>query len=194
MIDRIFFEGDPLNCARSLIGCELVWGEASGIIVETEAYAEHGDAASHTFLRRGAREFIEKNPAGTLYVYLNYGIHWLLNFLVKGRDANGFVLIRALEPTRGIELMAERRGLSEFHKLCSGPGKLTQALAINQRFHGRDFFQIAGTRIVRSQQSIEIDVDRRIGITKAVDLDWRFLLAGSLSVSTQKKKTRLRTS
>ena len=194
MIDRIFFEGDPLNCARSLIGCELVWGEASGMIVETEAYAEHGDAASHTFLRRGAREFIQKNPAGTLYVYLNYGVHWLLNFLVKGTDANGFVLIRALEPTRGIELMAERRGLSGFHRLCSGPGKLTQALAINQRFHGRDFFEIAGTRIVRSQRSIEIDVDRRIGITKAVDLDWRFLLAGSLSVSTPKKKTRLRTS
>jgi DNA-3-methyladenine glycosylase len=89
--------------------------------------------------------------------------------------------------------MAERRGLSELHRLCSGPGKLTQALAINQRFHGRDFFEIAGTTIVRTRQSMEIDVDRRIGITKAVDLNWRFLLAGSLSVSIQKKKTRLRT-
>jgi DNA-3-methyladenine glycosylase len=193
MIDRTFFEGDPLVCARSLIGCELVWGETSGVIVETEAYAEHGDAASHTFLRRGAREFIEKNPAGTLYVYLNYGIHWLLNFLVKGGEANGFVLIRALEPTRGIELMAERRGLSEHHRLCSGPGKLTQALAINQKFHGRDFFEIAGTRILRRRQSIGIDIDRRIGITKAVDLDWRFLLSGSGSVSIPKRKTRLRT-
>jgi DNA-3-methyladenine glycosylase len=193
MIDRTFFEGDPLACARSLIGCELVWGEASGVIVETEAYAEHGDAASHTFLRRGAREFIQRNPAGTLYVYLNYGIHWLLNFLVKGREANGFVLIRALEPIRGIELMAERRGLLEFHRLCSGPGKLTQALAIDQKFHGRDFFSIAGARLLRGRQSIEIDVDRRIGITKAVELDWRFLLSGSASVSIQKRKTRLRT-
>jgi DNA-3-methyladenine glycosylase len=193
MIDRTFFEGDPLVCARSLIGCELVWGETSGIIVETEAYAEHGDAASHTFLRRGAREFIQENPAGTLYVYLNYGIHWLLNFLVKCREANGFVLIRALEPTRGIGLMAERRGLSELHRLCSGPGKLTQALAINQKFHGRDFFTIAETRILPGRQSIEIDVDRRVGITKAVDLDWRFLLSGSGSVSIPKRKTRLRT-
>jgi DNA-3-methyladenine glycosylase len=193
MIDRTFFEGDPLVCARSLIGCQLVWGETSGIIVETEAYAEHGDAASHTFLRRGAREFIQENLAGTLYVYLNYGIHWLLNFLVKGKEANGFVLIRALEPTRGIELMAERRGLSEIHRLCSGPGKLTQALAIDQKFHGRDFFAIAGTRILRGRPAIDIDVDRRVGITKAVDLDWRFLLSGSASVSIPKRKTRLRT-
>ena len=193
MIDRTFLEGDPLVCARSLIGCELVWGETSGIIVETEAYAEHGDAASHTFLRRGAREFIQTNPAGTLYVYLNYGIHWLLNFLVKGSEANGFVLIRALQPTRGIELMAKRRGISEFHRLCSGPGKLTQALAMNQKFHGRDFFTIASARILCRRDSVEIDVDRRIGITKAIDLDWRFLLSGSASVSIQKRKTRLRT-
>jgi DNA-3-methyladenine glycosylase len=193
MIDRTFFEGNPLVCARSLIGCELVWGETSGVIVETEAYAEHGDAASHTSLRRGTRDFIQKNPAGTLYVYLNYGVHWLLNFLVKGREANGFILIRALEPTRGIELMAERRDLSELHRLCSGPGKLTQALAINQKFHGRDFFGIAGTRIWRGHQSLEIDIDRRVGITKAVDFDWRFLLSGSGSVSIPKRKTRLRT-
>jgi DNA-3-methyladenine glycosylase len=192
-IDRIFFECDPLTCARSLVGCELIWGETAGLVVETEAYAEHGDAASHTFLRRGAREFIQKNPAGTLYVYLNYGIHWLLNFLVKGGDSNGFVLVRALEPTCGIELMAERRGLSEFHQLCSGPGKLTQALAIDEKFHGRDFFTIACTKILRGCRSIELDVDRRVGITKAVDLDWRFLLSGSPSVSMQKRKTRLRT-
>ena len=112
MIDRTFFETDPVTCAQSLIGCELVWGKTAGLIVETEAYAEHGDQASHTFLRRGAREFIEINPPGTLYVYLNYGVHWLLNFLVKGGSANGFVLIRALEPTDGCDLMAQRRGIS----------------------------------------------------------------------------------
>jgi DNA-3-methyladenine glycosylase len=193
MIDRTFFEGDPLVCAKSLIGCELVWGETSGIIVETEAYAEHGDAASHTFLRRATREFIQKNPAGTLYVYLNYGIHWLLNFLVKGKEANGFVLVRALEPTSGMELMAERRGHSDHRQLCSGPGKLTQALAIDQKFHGRDFFGIAGASIERCRQMVEVDADYRVGITKAVDLDWRFILSGSDSVSIPKRKTRLRT-
>ena len=193
MIDRTFFQGDPLICAKSLIGCELIWGETAGIIVETEAYAEHGDAASHTFLRRGTREFIQKNPAGTLYVYLNYGIHWLLNFLVKGKEANGFVLVRALEPTCGMELMAVRRGLSDHRLLCSGPGKLTQALAINQEFHGRDFFGIAGARIERGRQTVEVEVDHRVGITKAVDFDWRFILSGSDSVSIPKRKTRLRT-
>ena len=193
MIDRTFFQGDPLICAKSLIGCELIWGETAGIIVETEAYAEHGDAASHAFLRRGTREFIQKNPPGTLYVYLNYGIHWLLNFLVKGKEANGFVLVRALEPTCGMELMAKRRGHSDRRQFCSGPGKLTQALAINQKFHGRDFFEIAGARIERGRRTVEVDVDQRVGITKAVDFDWRFLLSGSDSVSIPKRKPKRKT-
>src|SRR5580700_9319853 len=111
-IARPFFQTDPLTCAQAMIGCELVWGKTAGKIVETEAYAEHNDQASHTFLRRGTREFIEVHPPGTLYVYLNYGVHWLLNFLVKGGSANGFVLIRALEPTEGRTLMAERRGVT----------------------------------------------------------------------------------
>ena len=138
-IDRAFFETDPLTCAQSLIGCELVWGKTAGRIVETEAYAEHNDQASHTFLRQGAREFIKMNPAGTLYVYLNYGVHWLLNFLVKGEITNGFVLIRALEPTDGRALMTQRRATRADRNLCSGPGKLTQALAIDWAFHGLAF-------------------------------------------------------
>jgi DNA-3-methyladenine glycosylase len=132
-IERTFFETDPLTCAQSLIGCELVWGKTAGRIVETEAYAEHDDHASHTFLRRGTRKFIEIHPPGTLYVYLNYGVHWLLNFLVKGGSANGFVLIRALEPTEGCNLMARRRGRSGERNLCSGPGKLSPAFALMAR-------------------------------------------------------------
>jgi DNA-3-methyladenine glycosylase len=189
-IDRTFFETDPLVCAQLLIGCELVWGETAGRIVETEAYAEHGDQASHTFLRRGTRKFIETYPAGALYVYLNYGLHWLLNFLVKGKSANGFVLIRALEPTRGRQLMAERRGGSGERTLCSGPGKLTQALAIDGTFHGRDFFQISGVLLHRGQP-VRVECDRRVGITKSVELDWRFLQSGSVFVSAP-GKTRLR--
>jgi DNA-3-methyladenine glycosylase len=191
-IDRTFFESDPLTCAQSLIGCELVWGKTAGWIVETEAYAEHGDQASHTFLRSGTRQFIKNNPAGTLYVYLNYGVHWLLNFLVKGESANGFVLIRALEPTRGSKLMAERRRGSGERALCSGPGKLTQALAIDGGFHGRDFFQISDALLVPRALPVSVEIDRRVGITKSVELDWRFLKAGSLFVSAPKKKTRLR--
>jgi DNA-3-methyladenine glycosylase len=191
-IDRSFFETDPLTCAHSLIGCELVWEETAGLIVETEAYAEHGDQASHTFLRRGTREFIELNPPGTLYVYLNYGVHWLLNFLVKGGQANGFVLIRALEPTNGCHLMAQRRGISQIRSFCSGPGKLTQALSIHHEFHGHDFFAISHAKLLARRRDINIEVDRRVGITKSAEFDWRFLLAGSAFVSRAKRKTRPR--
>jgi DNA-3-methyladenine glycosylase len=191
-ITRPFFQTDPLTCAQALIGCELVWGKTAGRIVETEAYAEHNDQASHTFLRRGTREFIEIHPAGALYVYLNYGVHWLLNFLVKGESANGFVLIRALEPTDGRDLMRQRRGGHEDRNLCSGPGKLTQAMAIDKRFHGRDFFQISAARLTQPAEMVTVEIDRRIGITKSVELDWRFLLAGSAFVSFPKEKTRLR--
>ena len=187
-IDRTFFETDPLSCAKALIGCELVWGKTSGQIVETEAYAEHGDEASHSFLRRGTRDFIKINQAGTLYVYLNYGVHWLLNFLVKGGKSNGFVLIRALRPTGGNNLMMQRRGVSEDRSLCSGPGKLTQALAIDSGFHGRDFFKIKEACLHQRHQKVTVEIDRRIGITKSAELDWRFLLAGSRFVSLPKKK------
>jgi DNA-3-methyladenine glycosylase len=192
IVDRSFFETDPLTCAHSLIGCELVWGETAGLIVETEAYAEHGDQASHTFLRRGTREFIEINPPGTLYIYLNYGVHWLLNFLVKGGQSNGFVLIRALEPTIGCPVMAQRRGISEIRSLCSGPGKLTQALSIQNDFHGRDFFTIGHAKLLARRQATLVEIDRRVGITKSAELDWRFLLAESPFVSLAKRKTRLR--
>ncbi|HEV3064364.1 MAG TPA: DNA-3-methyladenine glycosylase, partial [Chthoniobacterales bacterium] len=166
--------------------------ETAGLIVETEAYAEHGDQASHTFLRRGTREFIELNPPGTLYIYLNYGVHWLLNFLVKGGPANGFVLIRALEPTNGCHLMAQRRGISRIRSFCSGPGKLTQALSIHHGFHGQDFFAISHAKLLTRRQGVRVEVDRRVGITKSVEFDWRFLLAGSAFVSRAKRKTRLR--
>jgi DNA-3-methyladenine glycosylase len=194
MIDRTFFECDPVCCARSLIGSELIWAETAGLIVETEAYAEQDDEASHAFLRRGTREFMQKKPAGTLYIYLNYGIHWLLNFLVKTPGANGFVLIRALKPTRGLGIMIRRRGLSNARLLCSGPGRLTQALAIDEKFHGRDFFEIDEAKILPRSDAVEIEVDRRIGISRAVDLQWRFLLSGCGSVSIPKRKTRPRTS
>src|SRR4029453_6772427 len=121
-----FFRRDPLTCARELIGTELIWGECSGVVVEVEAYAEINDETAHPFSRPTARRFIERNKAGEAYIYFNYGVHWMLNVLVKG-DANGFVLIRALEPRRGVELRKGRRGVSDLRRLCSGPGKVTQA-------------------------------------------------------------------
>ncbi len=187
MLTEEFFTSHPVDCARRLVGCELVWEHCSGIIVETEAYAAVGDEACHTFLRRGAQKFVDIHPAGTAYVYLNYGIHWLLNVLIKGPKMDGFVLIRALEPRQGIELMKPRRGgLSDPAKLCSGPGKLTQALAIPPSFHGsnlchdpRKSFHAAAA----NASPLEIVDDVRIGISRAADLRWRFLAAGSRYVS-----------
>src|SRR5438477_10033434 len=132
-----FFKRDAITCARELIGAELIWGDCSGIVVEVEAYAAIDDEAAHTFTRPSARSFIERNQAGAAYVYFNYGMHWMLNVLVKG-DANGFVLIRALEPRTGIERMKKRRKLDDVKHLCSGPGKLTQALGITDRQHEMD--------------------------------------------------------
>ena len=110
MIPPSFFQRDPLICSRELIGTELVWGPCAGIIVETEAYLAQDDEACHAFFRPSIRAFIERNIAGTAYIYLNYGVHWMLNVLVKG-DAHGFVLIRALRPTSGLDIMRARRGV-----------------------------------------------------------------------------------
>src|SRR4029079_2490200 len=111
-----FFKRDPLACARELIGTELIWDECSGVVVEVEAYAAIDDEAAHTFTRPSARSFIERNKAGAADVYFNYGDHWMVNVLVKG-DANGFVLIRAREPRRGIELMKRRRRVQDLCQL-----------------------------------------------------------------------------
>jgi DNA-3-methyladenine glycosylase len=187
---RSFFQTDPLTCARALIGCELVWGPTSGIIVETEAYSEFGDEACHTFLRRHARTFIRDHPAGSLYVYLNYGVHWLLNLLVRDGTANGFVLIRALQPGSGLELMRQRRRTGKFEALCSGPGKLTQALAINGSFHGKDFFALPDAAVRSRRGEPEVETGQRIGITKSAALEWRFLAKGSPFVSVGKARPR----
>jgi len=183
VIERDFFRRDPLSCSRDMIGCTLVWEGCEGVIVETEAYSVIADEACHTFTRAGSRAFVEKHPPGTAYVYLNYGVHWLLNVLVKGGREDGFVLFRAIEPTRGIEAMETRRKLRDRQALCSGPGKLTQALGVTSRDHERDF--CAGEAIGFRPRLFETDVatDLRIGITKSAELPWRFLLRDSAFVS-----------
>jgi DNA-3-methyladenine glycosylase len=190
MIGRAFFRRDPLRCARELVGAELVWGDCTGIIVEVEAYAAVNDEAAHTFTRPSARAFIERNKPGAAYVYFNYGVHWMLNVLVKG-EANGFVLIRALEPLRGIALMKKRRGVDDIHKLCSGPGKLTQALDITGHDHEmnlcgdpRHGFKEHAT------EGLDVVADARIGITRSAHHPWRFTLRGSEFVSVPVRLSR----
>jgi DNA-3-methyladenine glycosylase len=178
-----FFKRDPLTCARELIGTELIWGECSGIVVEVEAYAAIDDEAAHTFTRPSARIFIERNKAGAAYVYFNYGVHWMLNVLIKGNE-NGFVLIRAVEPRRGIELMKKRRGIDDLHQLCSGPGKLTQAFAITGGHHEMDLCVDPRHCFVASGRTgFDVVADERIGISRSAHLPWRFTLRGSPFVS-----------
>jgi DNA-3-methyladenine glycosylase len=191
-VTRTFFERDPLTCARDLLGCELVWRDTSGIIVETEAYSEFGDEASHAFWRPSARTFIHERPAGSVYIYLNYGVHWLLNFLVKGESFRGFVLIRALEPRSGLKAMFDRREVQKMTDLCSGPGKLTQAMGITAEWNGADFLAIPGTNLWLSVKPPAIIASQRIGITKSAKLEWRYFIGDSPFVSARKGKTRLR--
>src|SRR5437899_3319512 len=190
MIGRRFFRRDPLSCARELIGAELLWGECTGIIVEVEAYAAVNDEAAHTFTRPTARAFIERNKPGAAYIYFNYGVHWMLNVLVKGEE-NGFVLIRALEPRRGIALMQKRRGVVDARKLCSGPGKLTQALDITDRNHEMDL--CADPRHCfrwAADENVDVVADERIGISRSTHHRWRFSLRGSKFVSVPVRDER----
>jgi len=190
-ISHSFFQRDPLLCARELIGTELVWGRCAGIVVETEAYLTENDEACHTFWRPSTRSFVERNKAGASYVYLNYGVHWMLNVLVKGAPRTGLILIRALEPTEGIEVMKRRRKVEELKQLCSGPGKLTQALEITIRHHEVDLCA-APRRCFRARQAAHVAVvaDARIGITRAAELPWRFTLRDSPFVSRPSKPPR----
>lgn len=192
MLGPRFFKGDPLQCAEQLIGSELVWEKCGGIVVETEAYLVEGDEACHTFMRPSTRAFVERNRAAACYIYFNYGVHWMLNLLIKGGPRDGLILIRALEPTRGIALMRKRRGREDVRQLCSGPGKLTQALAINKRHHEID---LASDRVhhfrPRPNKGIEVVADPRIGISRAKDFPWRFTLRDSPFVSVPVRAHKL---
>jgi DNA-3-methyladenine glycosylase len=185
-----FFQRDPVICARELIGTSLIWGRCSGIIVETEAYLAANDEACHTFMRSSARAFVERNRAGAAYIYFSYGAHWMLNVLVKGA-VDGFVLIRALEPRQGITLIKRRRGVEDRRRLCSGPGKLTQALDITDRHHEMDLCADPRHCFVRESNEIaDVVADKRIGITRSAHFPWRFTMRGSPFVSVPVKSLR----
>ena len=189
IIGQTFFQRDPLRCARELIGTELVWGECGGLVVETEAYLTENDEACHTFKRASTRSFVEQNKPGAAYIYLNYGVHWMLNVLVKGAPRTGLILIRALEPRRGLERMRCRRGLDDVRRLCSGPGKLTQALDITMRHHEVDLCRDPRHCFrARKEASVKVEADARIGITRSAELPWRFTLRGSAYVSRPVKR------
>nr|WP_306836600.1 DNA-3-methyladenine glycosylase [Neorhizobium huautlense] len=173
-----FFDRSSVEVARALIGTELIFGGAGGIIVETEAY-EPDDPASHSFRGVTPRTRTMFGPPAHAYVYRSYGIHWCLNFVCRPSSA---VLIRALQPTSGLPEMEERRGKTDPLLLCSGPGRLCQALAISAEQDGLPLSQPPFSLTPPPLPPI-IDVGTRIGISKAMDRPWRFGLHGSVHVS-----------
>lgn len=181
-VDEEFFTRDPLTCARGLIGCHLVWDGVVGRIVETEAYDSEDDPACHTWFRPSTRAFVERHQAGDAYVYMNYGVHWLFNVLVKGEKRTGFVLVRAVEPMAGIELMRRRRPGVRDVLLGAGPGRLTKAMGIDGSAHGVAFLRAGGCGILRGKAG-RVVAGPRIGISRALELPWRFGDADSPSLS-----------
>lgn len=193
-LKRDFFERDVLTVAQDLIGVELIWNGCSGIIVETEAYAAEDDPACHTAHRPSARDFVRSKPPGTAYVYLNYGMYWLFNLLVKGGGRDGLILIRALEPKMGLETMQRRRNRQKAHELCSGPGKIGQALAIDGGHHGVVLIgrqRPANCGLKRTDFELEVVTDIRVGISQAVDYPWRFLSRYSPHVSVKHGRVKV---
>ena len=175
-----------LEVARDLIGCGLLVDGVGGIVVECEAYARD-EPASHAFPGPTLRNASMFGPAGRLYVYRSYGIHWMLNIVCGAQEGAGeAVLIRALEPTAGLETMRERRGREALLDLCRGPGRLGQALAIGPALDGESIG--AGRVELRiGEASGPIVQTPRIGITRAVELPWRFALEGSPYVSPYRR-------
>jgi DNA-3-methyladenine glycosylase len=184
-LHRAFYDRPVLEVARDLVGCVVRHGETAGVIVETEAY-HHSEPASHAYVGVTPRSKTLYGPPGLAYVYFSYGIHALLNAVCEPEGTGAAVLIRALEPLHGADLMRARRGLERVEQLCSGPGKLTQALGIELEENDTPLTGAGPVAIgprPRAWRDVELVATRRIGITKAVELPWRFCARGSAHVS-----------
>lgn len=182
-LPRSFYARPVLEVARDLIGCTVAHEGTAGVIVETEAYHD-SEPACHAFVGLTPRTETLFGPPGQAYVYRSYGIHALLNAVCEPPGVGAAVLIRALRPTAGLEQMHRRRGIDDELELCSGPGKLTQALGVE--LTENDSSLLDGPIAIFSaaaDQRVQVRSGRRIGISKAVELPWRFSLAGSRYVS-----------
>jgi DNA-3-methyladenine glycosylase len=179
-----FFKRSVHEVARDLVGCSLRFDGVGGVIVETESY-ERDDPACHAYGGPTARNAPLFGPPAHAYVYLSYGIHSLLNFVAEPEGSAAAVLIRALEPRWGIDRMRERRGQVPDAELCSGPGKLTEALAVGLEWSGAPLaqapFEVTGREPDRD--GVAVLTGPRIGISKAVERPWRFCAAGNPHVS-----------
>src|SRR5881227_1205738 len=176
-----FFARSVHDVAPDLIGATLLVNGVGGIIVEVEAY-HHTDPAAHSFRGPTPRNMVMFGPPGFAYVYRSYGIHWCVNFVCEKQGSASAVLIRALEPTHGIAAMRRRRGLHDERLLCSGPGKLTQALGIT---HGHNGLPLDAPPLALYARPRKPDIvaGLRIGLTKAIELPWRYGVRGSKFLS-----------
>ncbi|HEX6391505.1 MAG TPA: DNA-3-methyladenine glycosylase [Solirubrobacteraceae bacterium] len=181
MIDRDFFARSVHEVAPDLIGVGFLCDGVGGVIVEVEAY-DHEDPAAHGYRGRTARNASMFGPPGHAYVYRSYGIHWCVNFVCEEEGSASAVLIRALEPTHGIEAMRARRQTDDLRALCSGPGKLTQALGITGDHDGLPLDSPPFELVAREAEP-EVVRGPRVGITRAVERPWRYGLAGSRFLS-----------
>ena len=181
MIPTDLFDADSVTVAQAVIGMTLLVDGVGGIVVETEAYHQE-DPASHSYSGPTPRNAAMFGPPGHVYVYRSYGIHWCMNLVCERQGVGAAVLIRAIEPTQGLALMAERRGTDEPRLLCSGPGKLCQALAITRAHDGLPLDR-APFELHPPATAPTLIVGPRIGISRAADRPWRFGLAGSRFLS-----------
>jgi DNA-3-methyladenine glycosylase len=179
-LDRSFFERSVHDVAVDLVGCALTYRGAGGIIVETESY-DAADPACHAFGGITARNRVLFGPPAVAYVYFSYGVHSLLNAVAEPEGSAAAVLIRALEPRFGVEAMRRRRSQRELRALCSGPGKLTEALGIGLDANGVSLLEEPFELRARAGgwREVEVVAGPRVGISRATKLPWRFCAAGS---------------
>lgn len=180
-LKRAFFDRDVHEVAPDLIGATMLVGGVGGIIVEVEAY-HHTEPAAHSYNGPTPRNQIMFGPPGFAYVYRSYGIHWCVNFVCEGEGSAAAVLIRALEPTHGLAAMRRRRHAVDVHALCSGPGKLTEALGITIAHNALPLDRPPIALHARTEE-VEVATGNRIGITKAIELPWRYGVRGSKFLS-----------
>ena len=194
-LDRPFFGRPTLEVARALLGCVLVSerpeGWVSGRIVETEGYLGPDDPASHAAKRRTGRVAAMWGPPGIAYVYRSYGLHAMLNVVTEPEGATGAVLIRALEPVVGLDLMRRRRGVAAERLLCAGPGRLCQALGIGLDDHGTDLVTSRWLWIAPSAPPAVVSAGARIGITRGTEVPWRYFETDSPYVSAHRREEPL---
>lgn len=183
VVANIDFSASSEEVARLLIGVRVLVNGVGGRIVETEAY-DREDPASHSFTGPSPRNAAMFGPPGRAYVYRSYGIHWCINFVCREAGHGAGVLIRALEPTDGLDLMRARRGLEDIRLLCAGPGRVGQALGIDHSYNGMRLDQ-PPFELFAPESSLDssLVVGPRVGISKAVEQPWRFGLAGSRFLS-----------